>query len=55
MAELTRLTKRGRVNRAVAFRARIVLACAGLPDTVTSARAPFSAHPRIWRRWVRGT
>ena len=26
-AELIRLTKRARVNRAVAFRARVVLAC----------------------------
>jgi transposase len=37
-AELTRLTKRGRVNRAIAFRARIVLACAGLSDTAVARR-----------------
>jgi hypothetical protein len=31
-AELMRLTKRARVNRTVAFRARIVFACADAPD-----------------------
>lgn len=37
-AELMRLTKRARVNRAVAFRARIVLACADAPDTAVVRR-----------------
>jgi transposase/transposase-like protein len=37
-AELIRLTKRTRVNRAVAFRARIVLACAAAPDTAVARR-----------------
>jgi transposase/transposase-like protein len=35
---LVRLTKRSRVNRAVAFRARIVLACAEAPDTAVAQR-----------------
>jgi len=37
-AELIRLTKRTRVNRAVAFRARIVLACADAPDSAVVRR-----------------
>ena len=37
-AELIRLTKRTRVNRAVAFRARIVLACADVPDSAVVRR-----------------
>jgi transposase len=35
---LVRLTKRSRVNRAVAFRARIVLACAEASDTAVAQR-----------------
>jgi len=35
---LVRLTKRSRVNRAVAFRARIVLACAKASDTAVAQR-----------------
>lgn len=35
---LLRLTKRGRVNRALAFRARIVLACVDAPDHVVATR-----------------
>ena len=35
---LVRLTKRGRVNRAVAFRARIVLACIATSDTAVARR-----------------
>ena len=35
---LVRLTKRGRVNRALAFRARIVLACVEASDTAVSRR-----------------
>jgi transposase len=37
-AELIRLTKRARVNRAVAFRARVVLACADAPDNAVARR-----------------
>jgi transposase len=37
-AELIRLTKRARVNRAVAFRARVVLACVDAPDSVVVRR-----------------
>lgn len=37
-AALVRLTKRARVNRAMAFRARIVLACIDSPDTVVAQR-----------------
>src|SRR5829696_1875361 len=37
-AELVRLTKRTRVNRALAFRARIVLACIDAPDTAVAER-----------------
>jgi hypothetical protein len=36
--ELIRLTKRARVNRAVAFRARVVLACADAPDSAVVRR-----------------
>jgi len=35
---VVRLTKRSRVNRALAFRARIVLACAEASDTVVVRR-----------------
>ena len=35
---LVRLTKRVRVNRALAFRARIVVACAEVSDTVVARR-----------------
>jgi transposase len=37
-AELIRLTKRARVNRAVAFRARVVLACTDAPDSAVVRR-----------------
>src|SRR3954452_6188742 len=37
-AALLRLTKRARVNRAVAFRARIVLACLDTSDTAVARR-----------------
>jgi transposase len=37
-AALVRLTRRARVNRAVAFRARIVLACIAATDTVVARR-----------------
>ena len=37
-AELIRLTKRARVNRAVAFRARLVHACAHAPDSAVVRR-----------------
>ena len=37
-AELVRLTKRARVNRAVAFRARVVLACSDAPDNAVAKR-----------------
>src|SRR3954470_5392836 len=37
-ATLVRLTKRARVNRAVAFRARIVLACIDTSDTTVARR-----------------
>ena len=37
-AELVRLTKRARVNRAVAFRAGIVLACIDASDTAVARR-----------------
>src|SRR5436190_22943766 len=37
--ELVRLTKRAQVNRALAFRARLVLACAeGVPNTAVARR-----------------
>jgi transposase len=36
--ELIRLTKRARVNRAVAFRARMVLACVDASDTAVARR-----------------
>ena len=37
-SSLIRLTKRARVNRAVAFRARLVLACADAPDSAVVRR-----------------
>jgi transposase-like protein len=37
-ADLIRLTKRARVNRAIAFRARIVWACVEASDTVVARR-----------------
>jgi len=37
-AELVQLTKRARVNRAVAFRARVVLACADARDNAVARR-----------------
>jgi len=42
-AELMRLTKRTRVNRGVAFRARLVLACADHPLNTVVARRGGSA------------
>ena len=41
-AALVRLTKRARVNRAVAFRARIVLAC--IDDVGHGRGAPLADH-----------
>ena len=37
-AELIRLTHRARVNRAIAFRARIVMACVEASDTIVARR-----------------
>ena len=37
--ELIRLTKRARVNRAVAFRARIVLACVEASDATSQSHS----------------
>ena len=37
-ADLIRLTKRAQVNRALAFRARLVLACVGVTDTAVARR-----------------
>ena len=42
---LARLTKRMRVNRAVAFRARIVLACVDASDTAVARRLRSRAFP----------
>jgi transposase-like protein len=49
-AVLVRLTKRARVNRAVAFRARIVLACLDDSDTAV-ARRPRTTKTTVakWR------
>ena len=51
-AELVRLTKRMRVNRNVAFRARIVLACAETPSNVVVARLLTTSDKTVgmWRR-----
>src|SRR5687767_5443990 len=49
--ELIRLTRRARVNRAVAFRARIVLACAETSDTAVARRLPTTKTTVAkWRR-----
>lgn len=51
-AELIRLTKRARVNRAIAFRARMVLACVDASDTEVARRlrttktTPVTEHAR---------
>jgi len=46
-SDLVRLTKRSRVNRSVAFRARIVLACAAASDTAVARRlAGLHDEPR---------
>lgn len=50
-AELVRLTKRARVNRAVAFRARLVLACAEAPDSTVVRRLRANKNTvGLWRR-----
>lgn len=51
-AELVRLTKRARVNRHVAFRARIVLACADVSSNVEVARLLRVSAKTVgmWRR-----
>jgi len=49
--ELIRLTKRARVNRTVAFRARIVLACPETPDATIARRLRTTVSTvRKWRR-----
>jgi len=49
--ELIRLTKRARVNRAVAFRARIVLACGEVSDTAVARRLRTTTTTVAkWRR-----
>lgn len=49
--ELIRLTKRARVNRAVAFRARVVLACADAPDNAVVRRLRTTKSTVAkWRR-----
>jgi hypothetical protein len=49
---LTRLIKRARVNRSLAFRARVVLACAdGLANTAVARRfRTTNATVGLWRR-----
>ena len=51
-AELMRLTKRTRVNRGVAFRARLVLACADHPLNTAVARRYHTTNATVgkWRR-----
>jgi transposase len=51
-AELRRLTKRARVNPAVAFRARLVLACADDPLNTRVARRYHTTNATVgkWRR-----
>ena len=51
-AELIRLTKRTRVNRAVAFRARLVLACADQPLNTVVARRYRTTNATVgkWRK-----
>jgi len=50
--ELMRLTKRTRVNRAVAFRARLVLACADQPLNTVVARRYHTTNATVgkWRK-----
>jgi transposase len=50
--ELTRLTKRAQVNRAVAFRARLVLACADQPFNTVVARRYRTTNATVgkWRK-----
>lgn len=50
--ELVRLTNRGRVNRNLAFRARLVLACAAGETNTTVARIHRTTHKTVglWRR-----
>jgi transposase len=50
--ELVRLTKRARVNPALAFRARVVLACAGQPLNTVVARRYHTTNATVgkWRR-----
>src|SRR5215213_5349295 len=49
--ELMRLTKRARVNRALAFRARLVLACAGAASNTVVARRYRTSNATVgkWR------
>ena len=49
---LVRLTKRARVNRALAFRARLVLACADTPKNSDVARRyrTTNATVGVWRQ-----
>ena len=49
-ATLGRLTKRARVNRVLAFRARIVLACIDKPDAAVARRLRTTKTPVAkWR------
>src|SRR5258708_39216007 len=50
--ELVRLTKRARVNRLVAFRARVVLACADAPTDTVVARRDRTTNTTVgkWRK-----
>src|SRR4029453_6245156 len=48
-AELVRLTKRARVNRAVAFRARIVLAC--IEASATAGEGRLGTRKKTGAKW----
>jgi len=50
--ELVRLASRGRVNRSLAFRARLILACAEGETNTTVARVHRTTHKTVgmWRR-----
>jgi acyl-coenzyme A thioesterase PaaI-like protein len=48
-ATLVRLTKRRRVNRAIAFRARIVLACIEQSDTAVARHLRVTKTVAKWR------
>src|SRR3982750_3024835 len=50
--ELVRLTNRARVNRGLAFRAKLVLACAGGASNSTVARVHRTSNQTVceWRR-----